>query len=132
MTMTDPIADMLTRIRNATRARKSLVRMPSSNMKVAIAEILKEEGYITDYSVEEDNKQNVLLVNLRYLEDGECAIKGIKRVSTPGWRRYFTRDKIPWVRDGLGVCIVTTSRGLMTDADARKANVGGEAICFVW
>jgi small subunit ribosomal protein S8 len=130
--MTDPIADMLNRIRNGIHARKNMVRMPTSKMKANIAVILKDEGYITDYSLEEDNKQNILVVKLRYLENGDSAIRSIKRVSTPGLRQYFTQDKIPWVMDGLGIFILSTNQGLLTDTQARRANVGGEGICMVW
>jgi small subunit ribosomal protein S8 len=132
MSMTDPIADLLNRIRNGIHARKNIVRMPASKMKANIATILKDEGYITDYSLEEDNKQNILVVKLRYLENGDSAIHSIKRVSTPGRRQYFTQDKIPWVMDGLGIFILSTNRGLLTDVQARRANVGGEGICMVW
>jgi small subunit ribosomal protein S8 len=132
MSMTDPIADMLNRIRNGIHARKNIVRMPASKMKVNIATILKDEGYISDYSLEEDDKQNSLVIKLRYLENGDSAIRSIKRVSTPGRRQYFTQDKIPWVMDGLGIFILSTNQGLLTDTKARRANVGGEGICMVW
>lgn len=130
--MTDPIADMLTRIRNALQARKEEVEIPSSKIKVRIAEILKEEGYIKGFRVIPDNKQGVLKVFLKYDEYGEPVISGLQRVSKPGRRVYVSKEKIPRVMGGLGIAILTTSRGLMTDREARKAGVGGEVICYVW
>lgn len=130
--VTDPIADMLTRIRNALQARKEEVDIPSSKFKVRLAEILKEEGYIKGFKVIPDNKQGVLKVFLKYGEDGEPAISGLKRVSKPGRRVYVKKDKIPRVMGGLGIAILTTSRGVMTDREARKAGIGGEVICYVW
>jgi len=130
--MTDPIADMLTRIRNALQARKEEVEIPSSKLKVRIAEILKEEGYIKGFKVIPDNKQGILKVFLKYDEYGEPVISGLKRVSKPGRRIYVSKKQIPRVMGGLGIAILTTSRGLMTDREARKAGVGGEVICYVW
>ncbi len=130
--MTDPIADMLTRIRNALQAKKEEVEIPSSKMKVRIAEILKEEGYIKGFKVIPDGRQGILKVFLKYDEYGEPVISGLKRVSKPGRRVYVSKEEIPRVMGGLGIAILTTSRGLMTDREARKAGVGGEVICYVW
>jgi small subunit ribosomal protein S8 len=130
--MTDPIADMLTRIRNAITARKAKVLIPSSNLKVRIADVLKEEGFISTYSKEDDDKQGVLTIELKYDNDNRNAIEGIRRVSRPGQRAYRRHDQLPKVRSGLGVSIVSTSRGVMTDRKARKANLGGELLCEVW
>ncbi len=131
MPVTDPIADYLTRIRNAVKARKKFVEMPSSGMKVGITEILKNNKFIKDYEVIEDNKQNVLKIYLQYV-DGEPSIQGLKRVSTPGLRKYVGKDEIPRVLNGLGIAVISTSRGLLTDKEARKEGVGGEVICYIW
>ncbi len=131
MPVTDPIADYLTRIRNAVKARKKFVEMPSSNMKVGITEILKNNKFIKDYEIIEDNKQNVLKIYLQYV-DGEPSIQGLKRVSTPGLRKYVGKDEIPRVLNGLGIAVISTSRGLLTDKEARKEGVGGEVICYIW
>jgi small subunit ribosomal protein S8 len=128
----DPIADMLTRIRNGCHARLERVDIPRSNLKERIAGILKAEGYIADYRVVSDRRQGVLEVKLRYGEGREPVIEGIQRVSRPGRRIYHASDEIPKVRNGLGVLIMTTSKGLMTDREARSAHVGGEALCAVW
>jgi len=130
--MTDPIADMLTRIKNALRAKKEEVDIPSSNLKLRIAEILKEEGYIKDFKLIQDAKQGIIRVFLKYDEYGEPLISGLKRVSKPGRRIYVSKDQIPRVMRGLGVAILTTSKGIMTDREARKMGVGGEVICYVW
>ncbi|GIX31547.1 MAG: 30S ribosomal protein S8 [Porticoccaceae bacterium] len=130
MTMQDPLADMLTRIRNAQARRKPSVALPSSKLKVAIAEVLKAEGYIDDYRVEGDKKP-VLTIELRYHE-GRPAIREIARVSRPGLRQYRGADELPKVRGGLGVAIVSTSKGVMTDRAARAAGVGGEVLCTVF
>ncbi len=130
--MTDPIADMLTRIKNALQAKKEEVDIPSSNLKLRIAEILKEEGYIRDFKLIQDAKQGIIRVFLKYDECGEPVISGLKRVSKPGRRIYVSKDKIPRVMRGLGVAILTTSKGVMTDREARKMGVGGEVICYVW
>jgi len=130
--MTDPIADMLTRIRNALQARKEEVDIPSSNLKRKIAEVLKEEGFIKGFKVIPDGKQGVLRVFLKYDEEGLPVISGLKRVSKPGRRVYVSREEIPRVMGGLGIAILTTSRGVMTDKKARKVGVGGEVICYVW
>ena len=131
MNMTDPIADMLTRIRNGIMARHTRVLIPSSNMKVAIAAILKEEGYIRDYDVVKDNPQGTLRVSLRYV-DKRPVISHIKRVSKPGLRVYTGRDDIPRVRGGLGTAILSTPKGVMTGRKAYQMGIGGEVICYVW
>jgi small subunit ribosomal protein S8 len=132
MSMTDPIADMLTRIRNAIISRKSKVEMPSSKLKVQLAQLLQAEGYINGHSVVDDEQGPALQIELRYGRDNRNAIGGIRRVSKPGQRRYVKTDGIPKVRSGLGVAILSTSRGVMTDREARKQGVGGEVICEVW
>ena len=130
--MTDPIADMLTRIRNALKARKEEVDIPSSNLKKRIAEVLKEEGFIKGFRVIPDGKQGILRVFLKYDEQGSPVISGLQRVSKPGRRVYVGKEETPRVMGGLGVAILTTSRGVMTDREARKVGVGGEVICYVW
>ncbi|MEY2966559.1 MAG: 30S ribosomal protein S8 [Ilumatobacteraceae bacterium] len=132
--MTDPIADMLTRIRNANTAYKESVVMPSSKQKVALAEILKSEGYIADYSVAPARKGpgNELTVSMKYSDDRRRTISGVTRVSTPGLRVYRSSKQVPRVLGGLGVAVLSTSQGLMTDREARKRKVGGEVLCFVW
>jgi small subunit ribosomal protein S8 len=131
--MTDPIADMLTRIRNAQQARHSKTLVPRSKIKVAIAKILKEEGFIEGYIEDEDGPQGTLKVFLRYEAGGpQGVIRGVTRISKPGRRVYVSKDEIPRVRNGLGVAILTTPRGLLTDAQARQAGVGGEVLCHVW
>lgn len=131
MSMTDPIADMLTRIRNGILARHQSVNIPGSKMKKRIAEILKEEGYIDGYQWQDDDRQGALEIKLKYVAD-TSAIEGLKRVSRPGQRSYVSCTEIPRVRNGLGIMIISTSRGIMTDRAARKAGVGGELICSVW
>ena len=131
MSMTDPIADMLTRIRNANAVKAETVAIPSSNMKVHIAEILKEEGFIVDYKVEGDVKKT-LTITLKYSENGEKVISGLKRISKPGLRINASADKLPRVLNGLGIAIISTSRGLMTDKKAKAAGIGGEVIAYVW
>ncbi|MEM7082925.1 MAG: 30S ribosomal protein S8 [Pseudomonadota bacterium] len=130
MSMTDPIADLLTRIRNGQKARKVAVAMPSSKKKVAICEVLKTEGYIQDYAVEADGSKAELKVSLKYFE-GQPVIDRIKRVSRPGLRIYKSSDDLPQVLGGLGVAIVSTSQGVMTDRQARANNQGGEVLCLV-
>ncbi len=130
--MTDPIADFLTRIRNAIQARKQMVSIPASKMKTRIAQILADEGYIQGFRVVEDNRQGILEIELKYDSENRSAIGGIRRVSRPGQRTYVRKDELPRVRNGLGVAILTTSRGVMTDKDARRHAVGGELICKVW
>jgi len=132
--MTDPIADMLTRIRNGNVAMRDEVLMPASKQKSALAEILKREGFIADYSIAQDNEGpgKVLKISMKYGEDRQRTISGIKRVSTPGLRVYRGATDVPRVLGGLGVAVLSTSHGLMTDREARKRNVGGEVMCFVW
>ena len=130
MSMTDPIADMLTRIRNAQLAEKAEVRMPSSTLKVSIAKVLQDEGYIAGYAVEKDANKATLVIELKYYE-GAPVITMVKRVSSPGLRTYKGKDKLPKVQDGLGIAIVTTSHGVMTDRAARAAGHGGEILCYV-
>ena len=131
MSMSDPIADMLTRIRNAQMVEKTSVKVPSSKLKVAIAKVLKDEGYIEDYAIRGEPGKPELEIGLKYYA-GRPVIERIERVSRPGLRIYKGRDAIPQVMNGLGVAIVTTPRGVMTDREARKRNVGGEVLCFVW
>ena len=130
--MTDPIADMLTRIRNGNKANHTSVSLPSSNEKRAIAQILLDEGYIKGFDVEEDNKQGILTIDLKYAEEGEKVITGLRRISKPGLRVYVKANEVPKVLDGLGIAIISTSKGLLTDKAAREANVGGEVMCYVW
>jgi small subunit ribosomal protein S8 len=130
--MTDPIADMLTRIRNAITARKAKVIMPASKMKARIAEVLKDEGFVGTISSEEDGKQGLLSIELRYDNNNHNAIQGIRRVSKPGQRSYARHDNLPRVRSGLGIAILTTSKGVMTEREARKQGLGGELLCEVW
>ncbi|KWZ95718.1 MAG: 30S ribosomal protein S8 [Anaerococcus vaginalis] len=130
--MTDPIADMLTRIRNGNKANHTSVSLPSSNEKRAIAQILLDEGYIKGFDVEEDNKQGILTIDLKYAEEGEKVITGLRRISKPGLRVYVKANEVPKVLDGLGIAIISTSKGLLTDKAARELNVGGEVMCYVW
>lgn len=132
MVMTDPIADFLTRIRNAIAQQHPTVSAPSSKMKVAIAEILKNEGFIKGYEVEEDNKQNIITVQLKYGRNKEKVITGLKRISKPGLRIYAKSNDIPKVLNGLGIAIVSTSNGLVTDKVARQTGVGGEILAYIW
>jgi small subunit ribosomal protein S8 len=132
MVMTDPIADMLTRIRNANNAKHTKVVIPSSNIKKAIAAILMEEGYIKDVKYMEDDKQGMIEITLKYGEDSSKVISGIKRISKPGLRIYTSKNDVPKVLNGLGIAIISTSKGIMTDKNARKSNVGGEVLCYVW
>ncbi len=132
MSMTDPIADMLTRIRNGAMAKKETVDIPSSNVKVEIAKVLKAEGYIGAYKVLKDNKQGILNVALKYDENKKSVVEGIKRVSKPGSRVYVNTDSVPKVINGYGIAILSTSKGLMVDREARKSKVGGEVLCNVW
>ena len=128
----DPIADLLTRIRNASRAEHEKVDIPSSKLKVRLAEILKDEGFIKNFRVLDDTKQGTLRVYLKYGASNEQVISGLVRVSTPGRRVYVTHDKIPSILGGMGVTLVSTSRGVLTDRDARKERVGGEVLAYVW
>ena len=132
MHITDPIADMLTRIRHANSAKHETVDIPASNMKKAIAQILLDEGYIASYKVIEDEKQGVIRVTLKYGENKTQVITGLRRVSKPGLRIYSNVEDMPKVMKGLGIAIVSTSKGIMTDREARKQNVGGEVLAFVW
>ena len=132
MNITDPIADMLTRIRNANSAKHTTVDIPSSKMKLALAQILVDEGYIKSFEKIEDNKQGVIRVTLKYDENGNRVISGLKRISKPGLRIYANKEEIPQVLNGLGIAIVSTSKGIMTDKKARKENVGGEVLAYVW
>ena len=132
MTMTDPIADMLTRIRNANVVKHETVDIPASNIKKEIARILLEEGFVKGYDVIEDGKQGIIRVQLKYGKGNEKAITGIKRISKPGMRVYAAKDDIPRVLNGLGISIISTSKGILTDKQARKESTGGEVICYVW
>ena len=132
MTMTDPIADMLTRIRNANTVGHETVEIPASKMKKAIAEILKEEGYITDFDVIEDDKQGMIKVTMKYGSNKERVISGIKKISKPGLKVYAKANEVPKVLGGLGIAIISTSKGIVRDKEARKLGVGGEVICYVW
>ncbi len=132
MAMTDPIADMLTRIRNAGMAKHQKLDIPSSNLKVAVATVLKDLGYIKNYKTVSDDKQGVLRIYLKFDGDNEHVIHEIKRVSTPGRRVYVGKDEIPRVKNGLGAAILSTSKGVLDDAAARQAEVGGEVICTIW
>jgi small subunit ribosomal protein S8 len=132
MVMTDPIADFLTRIRNANTVYHDKVESPASKVKKAIANILKDEGFVKDFEFIDDGKQGVIRVYLKYGSNKERVITGLKRISKPGLRVYARRDEIPKVLGGLGVAIISTSRGIMTDKRARKEGLGGEVICYVW
>ena len=132
MTMTDPIADMLTRIRNANTVKHETVDVPASNMKKELARILLEEGFIRGYDVIEDGKQGIIRIQLKYGQTGERVISGLKRISKPGMRVYASKHEIPRVLNGLGISVISTSKGILTDKQARKENVGGEVICYVW
>jgi len=130
--MTDPIADMLTRVRNANSARHSLVEIPSSKMKLDLARIMTEQGYVAKYELKPGEHGDVLVIELKYGKNRERVISGIKRVSKPGRRIYARKDTLPKVLGGLGTAIISTSRGLVTSAEAGKLGVGGEVICFIW
>ena len=132
MQVTDAIADMLTRIRNAYSAKHDSVKIPASNMKKAIAQILVDEGYIKGFTVEEDGKQGIMEVQLKYGPNKSQVITGLRRVSKPGLRIYTNVEDMPKVMKGLGIAILSTPKGIMTDKDARKANVGGEVLAFIW
>lgn len=132
MQITDPIADMLTRIRNANSAKHESVDVPASNMKKAIAQILLEEGYIKNYQVIEDDKQDVIKITLKYGENKAKVISGLRRISKPGLRVYTSCEKLPRVLNGLGVAIISTSKGIMTDKQARAQKIGGEVLAFIW
>lgn len=132
MQITDTIADLLTRIRNAQSAKHDTVDIPASNMKKAICQILVDEGYVKSFTVTEDGKQGVITVTLKYVEGGVPTIKGLKRVSKPGLRIYSNAAELPKVMKGLGTAIISTSKGVMTDREARKMNIGGEVLAFIW
>src|SRR5690606_37383401 len=132
MTMTDPISDMLTRIRNANMVRHEKLELPASNIKKEVAEILKREGFIRDYEYIEDNKQGALRIFLKYGPNNERIITGLKRISKPGLRVYAKADEVPRVLNGLGIAIVSTSKGVLTDKEARQQAVGGEILAYIW
>jgi small subunit ribosomal protein S8 len=132
MVLTDPIADMLTRIRNANMAEKKTVKMPHSKMKSEIARLLKSEGFIKDYTMENEGGKSVLNVFLKYTIEREPVIQGLRRISKSSCRKYVASDEVPRVLGGIGIAILSTSSGLMTDNDARKQKVGGEVLCYVW
>jgi len=132
MQITDTIADLLTRIRNAQSAKHDTVLIPASNMKKAICQILVDEGYVKNFTVAEDNKQGMIKVVLKYSDGRTPVIKGLRRVSKPGLRIYSNAEELPKVMKGLGTAIISTSKGIMTDRDARKGNVGGEVLAFIW
>ena len=132
MNTTDPIADMLTRIRNANKSKVKTVDVPKSKMKLAIAEILLNEGYIKSYDELDNDTQGVIRIQLKYDEKGKKVIAGLKRISKPGLRIYASKDELPKVLNGLGISIISTPKGIMTDREARKNNVGGEVLAYVW
>lgn len=132
MAMTDPIADMLTRIRNANMNKQDKVDIPSSNLKMELARVLKEEGYIKNFKLLKDRKQGVVRVYLKYSQEESRVITGLKRVSKPGTRVYVSAEDIPRVMGGLGVAILSTSKGVMADNESRKRNIGGEVLCYIW
>ncbi|MFR3920183.1 MAG: 30S ribosomal protein S8 [Clostridia bacterium] len=133
MVTTDPIADMLTRIRNANSAKHKTVDIPASNMKLAIAKILFEEGYIKSFEeIKEENNQGIIRITLKYSEKGKRVIDGLRRISKPGLRVYASKDELPKVLNGLGIALISTSKGIMTDKNAREAGLGGEVLAYVW
>ncbi len=132
MHITDPIADMLTRIRNANNSRHATVDIPASNMKKAIAKILLDEGYVKNVEYIDDGTQGVIRVTLKYAENKQKVLTGLKRVSKPGLRIYAAKEELPQVLKGLGIAIISTSKGIMTDKEARRQNVGGEVLAFIW
>jgi len=132
MSMSDPLADMLTRIRNAGMVRYETVDVPMSNLKVGVAKVLRDEGYIKDYQIIEDKKQGTLRIELKYGPHNERVINGLRRVSKPGLRKYVKADDIPKVLSGLGISILSTSKGIITDSEARRLRIGGEILCEAW
>lgn len=132
MQITDPIADMLTRIRNANNSRHQTVDIPASNMKKAIAQILLDEGYVKNVETVEDGAQGIIRITLKYAENKQKVLSGLKRVSKPGLRIYASKEELPRVLKGLGIAIISTSKGIMTDKEARRQNVGGEVLAFIW
>lgn len=131
MNLTDPIADMLTRIRNANAAKHDVVAIPFSKIKESIANILKNEGYIVDYEIKEEGAKKDILVSLKFV-DGEAVVKGLKRISKPGRRVYSSVENLPKVLGGLGIAVISTPKGVLTDKECRKHSVGGEVLCYVW
>lgn len=129
--MTDPIADMLTRIRNGNMKKHESVEVPASNMKKSLAQILLDEGYIKGFNVVEDNKQGMIMIDLKYVDD-QRVISGLKRISKPGRRVYVRANEVPRVLDGLGIAVLSTSHGVLTDKQAREEGVGGEVLCYIW
>lgn len=132
MSVTDPIADMITRMRNAARIKRREVQMPSSKLKIELAKIFKDEGYIKNYKVLDDKKQGTLALTLKYSESNQSVITGLRRVSRPGCRIYCTHDRVPKVLDGLGVAVISTSKGITTGKKCEEQSVGGEVLCFIW
>lgn len=132
MNITDPIADMLTRIRNANTSKHQTVDVPASNMKRAIAQILVNEGYIKSFEEIKDEKQGIIRITLKYDENGKRVISGLKRISKPGLRIYASKDELPQVLNGLGIALISTSKGIKTDKEARKENLGGEVLAYIW
>ena len=132
MVVTDTIADMLTRIRNANQMRYQEVSVPASNLKISLAKILKDEGFIEDYKVVDDNVQGTIVITLKYGQNKERVITGLKRISKPGLRVYAKAGEVPKVLNGLGIAVISTSHGVMTDKEARKENLGGEVLCYIW
>ena len=130
--VTDPIADMLTRIRNANQMRDKEVEVPASNLKIEIAKILKEEGFVNDYKIKKNNVQNIIVINLKYTENKVRVITGLKKISKPGLRVYVKADEVPKVLNGFGIAIISTSKGIMTDKEARKQSLGGEVMAYIW
>ena len=130
--VTDPIADMLTRIRNANQMRDKEVEVPASNLKIEIAKILKEEGFVNDYKIKKNNVQNIIVINLKYTENKVRVITGLTKISKPGLRVYVKADEVPKVLNGLGIAIISTSKGVMTDKKARELSLGGEVLAYVW
>ena len=133
MITTDPIADMLTRIRNAVSSKHKTVDIPASNMKLAIAKILLDEGYIKSFEeIKEENNQGIIRITLKYAENGKKVIDGLKRISKPGLRVYASKEELPKVLNGLGIALISTSKGIMTDKEARKEGLGGEVLAYIW
>ncbi|MCD6214378.1 MAG: 30S ribosomal protein S8 [Candidatus Desulfofervidus sp.] len=130
--ITDPIADMLTRIRNAIQANKGEVEIPSSKLKLSIIRILKQEGYIQQHKLIKDGKQGIIKISLKYNEDKKSVISGLKRISKPGRRIYVKKEQLPYVLNGLGIAIISTSKGILTDKQARALGIGGEWLCSIW
>ena len=132
MVVSDPIADMLTRVRNANMAEKKIVSLPHSKIKSEVARLLKQEGFISDFSVEDDNGKSILNLFLKYTLEREPVIQGLRRISKPSCRRYASAEEVPRVLGGIGIAILSTSSGLMADSEAREKNIGGEILCYIW